>query len=217
MLTKIFGGGQTGADRDAPEDCVKFREIPRLDGYLFGDDGSVWSRWIPGHKGKKGAWHRVFGHKTSYGYLCVDIKICTRKISCRIHRLILEAFVGPCPEGMEARHLDNDPTNNRLDNLCWGTPKENTEDRRRHGTMAIGERIGCAKLTAKDIGRIYDLYEEGHMIKEIGDIFSIDHSSTSKILRGLYWSHAVPGRIPPLLGKDARQRGAILREQRKRY
>jgi len=45
-----------------------------------------------------------------------------------VHCLILEAFVGLCPPGMEARHLDDDPTNNRLDNLAWGSRRENSAD-----------------------------------------------------------------------------------------
>lgn len=49
-----------------------------------------------------------------------------------VHRLVLETFVGPCPEGMEARHLDGDPNNNDLANLCWGTHLENMRDRARH-------------------------------------------------------------------------------------
>src|SRR5688572_6260712 len=51
-----------------------------------------------------------------------------------IHHLVLEAFVGPCPEGMECRHVDGSPPNNRLDNLSWGTHVENEADKRRHGT-----------------------------------------------------------------------------------
>lgn len=45
-----------------------------------------------------------------------------------VHSLVLEAFTGPCPEGMEARHLDDNPTNNRLENLVWGTRSENSQD-----------------------------------------------------------------------------------------
>ena len=41
-----------------------------------------------------------------------------------VHRLVLEAFVGPRPDNCEARHLDGDPSNNRLDNLAWGTKAE---------------------------------------------------------------------------------------------
>ena len=45
-----------------------------------------------------------------------------------VHRLVLEAFVGLRPAGMQCRHIDSDPTNNRLENLRWGTPHENHLD-----------------------------------------------------------------------------------------
>lgn len=52
-----------------------------------------------------------------------------------VHRLVLEAFVGACPVGMIARHVDErDPSNNALANLAWGTYAENEADKRRHGT-----------------------------------------------------------------------------------
>jgi hypothetical protein len=38
-----------------------------------------------------------------------------------VHRAVLMAFVGPCPEGHEARHLNGEPNDNRLSNLCWDT------------------------------------------------------------------------------------------------
>ena len=52
-----------------------------------------------------------------------------------IHRLVLEAFIGPCPEGMECCHFpDRDPSNNRLENLRWDTHKANVADSIKHGT-----------------------------------------------------------------------------------
>lgn len=46
-----------------------------------------------------------------------------------IHRLVLLAFVGPCPEGMEACHGNDIPDDNRLSNLRWDTRKANVSDR----------------------------------------------------------------------------------------
>ena len=66
-----------------------------------------------------------------------------KKVHCLVHRLVLEAFVGPCPDGMQCRHFpDRTTTNNRLSNLSWGTPIENSHDRVAHGTQASGSRHG---------------------------------------------------------------------------
>lgn len=51
-----------------------------------------------------------------------------------VHRLVLEAFAGPATEvAAWCRHLDDNPANNRLSNLRWGTPNENLEDSYRNG------------------------------------------------------------------------------------
>lgn len=50
-----------------------------------------------------------------------------------VHRIVLEAFVGPCPEGMEGCHNDGNPGNNRVGNLRWDTRSANHFDKMRHG------------------------------------------------------------------------------------
>lgn len=50
-----------------------------------------------------------------------------------IHRLVLAAFVGPCPEGMEGCHKNGEPADNRLANLRWDTGSSNGHDTVRHG------------------------------------------------------------------------------------
>jgi hypothetical protein len=63
-----------------------------------------------------------------------------------VHRLVLEAFVGPCPDGKQALHLDNNPKNNHINNLRWGTPKENHQTINRTGTAN-----GRSKLTETEV------------------------------------------------------------------
>lgn len=80
------------------------------------------------------------GKQTKWGYMQVHL----RGVGCDgrqalVHRLVLEAFIGPCPHGHECRHLDGNPGNNRLDNLAWGTPTENGEDKFRHGRVRLGD------------------------------------------------------------------------------
>lgn len=61
------------------------------------------------------------------------------KQSFRVARLVLIAFVGPCPPGKEACHWDDDQDNNRLSNLRWGTKPENGLDRVRNNVRRRAE------------------------------------------------------------------------------
>jgi hypothetical protein len=137
---------------------VQYKEITDYVGYRFGDDGSVWSLWVP-HAGPTPrlgkVWRRRKPVPQGDGHLGVSMPRGTRKNRLQlVHALILEAFVGPCPPGLECRHLDGNPANNRLDNLIWGTRIENQDDRRRHGIIGKGLKtqppkpcLNCGRLT----------------------------------------------------------------------
>ena len=76
------------------------------------------------------------GTGSQHGHLGVHLSRNGEKACKFVHRLVLEAFVGPCPAGMVCRHFpDRNPANNRLENLQWGTPLENEADKLVHGTM----------------------------------------------------------------------------------
>lgn len=62
-----------------------------------------------------------------------------------IHRVVLETFVGPCPEGMECCHWDDVRTNNRLSNLRWGTSGDNNLDMVRNGTHHNTAKATCKR------------------------------------------------------------------------
>lgn len=64
-------------------------------------------------------------------YVTLSFKGVTRRFY--VHRLVLEAFVGPASEGTECRHLNGNPADNRLENLIWGSRSENIRDRQSHG------------------------------------------------------------------------------------
>lgn len=53
------------------------------------------------------------------------------RVNCYRHDWVLAAFVGPKPEGAVVRHLNDVPTDNRLENLAYGTRSENQLDWRK--------------------------------------------------------------------------------------
>lgn len=61
-----------------------------------------------------------------YGHLSVVLTRNRKQVAKQIHRLVLETFVGPCPDGKVG--------NNNVDNLYWGTRQDNVNDAIRHGT-----------------------------------------------------------------------------------
>lgn len=61
-----------------------------------------------------------------------------------VHRLVLEAFVGPQPDGAEACHWNDDPTDNRLENLRWDTRSANVADAIRNGRHYLARRTQCS-------------------------------------------------------------------------
>lgn len=59
------------------------------------------------------------------GYLSVDLRLNRQRKTHTVHTLVAAAFLGPRPEGMDVMHADDDPQNNRLENLSYGTRSEN--------------------------------------------------------------------------------------------
>ena len=66
--------------------------------------------------------------------------------SRRVHRLVLEAFVGPPPNSKSlGLHGDDDKLNNHLSNLRWGTYSDNGHDAVRNGKHALGSATECPR------------------------------------------------------------------------
>lgn len=101
----------------------------------------------------------------------------------KVQHLVLLAFVGPRPDGKECCHKDGHRTNNRADNLYWGTPQQNEADKLRHGTHARGERNGNAKLTDEQVEQIR---RSTKYQKDIAKEFGISQVWVSYIRTGKY-------------------------------
>lgn len=138
-----------------------------------------------GPKRRKGALMKQ--STTATGYRFLTIRKDGRGQTLFVHRLVLEAFVGPCPQGMECRHMDGNSSNNRLENLSWGTARENAADRDTHGTTARGERHGQSKLTEGDIHRIRSALNEGQSMRSLAREFGVSLPAIRRIAHGKTW------------------------------
>lgn len=89
-----------------------------------------------------------------------NLKLCDsgRNWETCIARVMLITFVGPpsFPEA-HARHLDDDRSNNKLENLAWGSAQDNADDKVRNGGTTKGlphppdvrRKIGLAHRSRK--------------------------------------------------------------------
>lgn len=173
--------------------AVEYRPIAGFPGFFLGSDTSAWSQWGRGSCVDSGNPRKMVRLKLSVrnnGYVTVGLRRKGEKqIAFYVHRLMLETFVGPCPDGMECRHLDGNPKNNSLGNLAWGTKKQNGEDRISHGTRHNGERSPISKLTDENVREIRKLSRDGLTQYEIASRFGIVRENVSAILVGRTWKH----------------------------
>ncbi len=125
------------------------------------------------------------------GYMTVPLTVGQKGNTKRVHCLVLEAFVGPRPVGMEARHFpDRDRNNNRANNLRWGTKLENAADKHKDGTMVRGEMVKVGKLTAEKVREIRRLHNTGeYSQEELAEMFEIAQTGISCIVRRKTWKH----------------------------
>lgn len=107
----------------------RVKPIPGFPGYFACSDGFVWS-----NRRNKGL---SLSKKASYpnhdGYPTVALTTENGLIRKSVHRLVAMAFHGVPKEKLEVRHLDGSRTNNRPENLKWGTHRENGQDMVNHG------------------------------------------------------------------------------------
>ena len=164
----------------------QIKEIPSLPNYFADTSGNIWSK-------KSGELKKLKPYKMQVGYLIVDPSVMGKSKHKRVHRLVLEAFVGPCPEGMEACHNNHIRDDNRLENLRWDTRKNNSHDALERGTHSglhiLGEKAGASKLTDEEVVSIRKQSQYGVEQKQLAKLFNISAPAISFIVRRITWKH----------------------------
>ncbi len=179
--------------------------IPDFVGYYVSRTGQMYSdrKWMRGSVSvvDEAFRHPVASFVGDRGYVRACLRVAVggkhRSVSRTVHQMVLRAWVGPPPfKGAMCRHLDGVKTNNSLDNLAWGTSKENHADRELHGSNWRGEHHPSAKLTDAKVREIRRLAKAGMSGADIGRKFGISGVSAVRVIRGLRWKHvAVDGGV----------------------
>ena len=117
-----------------------------------------------------------------------------------VHRMVLETFVGACPEGMQGALFDGDRSNPELSNLRWASRSENERDKRRHGRDNRGERHGMAKLTP---GKVRAIRRSAGRVTDVARRFGISAPTVCDIRSGRSWAHLPSNAQPNLMRREA--------------
>lgn len=130
------------------------------------------------------------GSVMNTGYRRINPRRNGKSIWTDVHVAVLEAFVGPRPEGCVCRHLNGDKLDNRLENLRWGSRSENNLDAVRHGTHNMGEKHHFTTMTEDDVIEMRRLRRDTNLTyREIGERYDVGTKSAWRIINRKTWKH----------------------------
>ena len=125
---------------------------------------------------------------TKCGYEQVTVGILGKSYRFKVHRLVAEAFIGPCPAGLQVNHKDAVKGNNRLSNLEYVTCKQNAEHASRMGRYIVGSKHYKSRLTEAEVLEIRRRYRRGNG-RALGAEFGIAKATVNHIVHRNTWKH----------------------------
>lgn len=119
------------------------------------------------------------GWKDGYGYLTV--KLCKNGIVSNktIHRLVAQVFIPNTENKPEVNHIDEDKTNNRVDNLEWSTAKENSNHGTRNERLSRTKSIPILAINLKT-GESKQFYGSNECARQLG----LSQGNITSVLKG---------------------------------
>jgi hypothetical protein len=179
----------------------EWRPVEGFPGYLVSSLGRVQSM-------RHGAPRILKGDTDGGGYVRIKLRKDRRNNYRSVHRLVLEAFIGPRPPGQVSRHIDDDKSNNRISNLAYGSHAENLADAIRNGRRRIrkpkpirGRVFGSnglgARLQEHQIPLIRAASANGETYDSIASRFGVSISTIWSVIAGQTWKYVPLNPRPP--------------------
>lgn len=172
-----------------PEETGRWLPVPGYEGfYEVSDRGQVRSldRYVrhPGGGTVPRQGKVLTASPGPAGYPMVWLHREGREQHVPVHRLVLEAFAGPCPPGQECLHGPGGPADNRWpEAIRWGTRSENAIERHRDGTMYQ------AKLTPERVVICRERHARGETYKAIAADYGVHATAIHKAVTRATWGH----------------------------
>ena len=153
--------------------------------YLISIDGQVMSTKFGKEKPIKAA-------PNGDGYLHFVYCKNGKRTNKLVHHCVAIVFLSDrSSEGLQVLHDRKGKSDNSLENLYWGTHKQNMgPDRVRDGTSNRGEKNSSSKLTEADIHKIRELRSNGMLQQEIANLFGVGRTTIANIINRRKWAHA---------------------------
>ena len=131
---------------------------------------------------------KVLKRSFTKGYPCVSLYRGSVRTQKMVHVIVAETFLGPRPSGTLACHENGVRTECDVDNIYWGTPQDNADDRVRHGNNRPGSQHRNSKLHERDIARIRRLASTMPQ-KRLAERFGVSQATISSIINNTSWRH----------------------------
>ena len=156
-----------------------WKTIPGFEKYEVSNRGRVRSFW---NKDGKRARPYMMTLSNKDGYHQTSLRKNGKTHTFGVHVLVLLAFVGPCPKGMECIHLDNNRANNNPHNLKWGTRSENQQMRVNSNPESYRNRRYLSKDEIAEI-KIKCSYNNITQV-EVAAQYGVSETTVSKYING---------------------------------
>lgn len=167
-----------------------FNNVPGFDCYCVSKTGIVLTCRAYYQSGY-GLWRQPKIVTSSAHYRIVAMRKKGKWYWRKIHRVVLETYVGPCPSGMQGCHNNGIRKDNNLSNLRWDTSKSNAFDRSRHGHTRIGDLNFNSKLNAEKVRTIRKLKASGKSFSHIARVYKVAVPTICSVVHGRTWRHVL--------------------------